>query len=345
LGGIPRLSYCSDEELMQIPDEIRKCVAFIASQDKTNAYTMRGTVFLVGYPLPLIEDTPAYYLVTARHTIDQFLKRDIIDTHLRFNARNSNAQYVSIPTSQWLFNEDDRIDVAVLPIDLNLSEIDHKYIPLNLFVNPEIINSQQIGVGDDIFFPGLFSKRFGDRKNIPIIRIGNIAAMPEESIQTEWGTLPSAYLIEARSIGGLSGSPVIFSTGQTRKIGNMFNVLGQAQYYLLGLIHGHYGIKDEMWDSADNTFTDDSRIKSINMGIAMVIPSWDILSTLDRPELKQKRKLESDAKMQERAASTVLDNSFFTSINVMARTNDITNGSNSDQKKDSMSKQVPPMNP
>ena len=44
---------------------------------------------------------------------------------------------------------------------------------------------------------------------MPILRMGNLAAYPQERVQVE-GVEMDAYLIEARSIGGLSGSPVFY---------------------------------------------------------------------------------------------------------------------------------------
>lgn len=72
------------------------------------------------------------------------------------------------------------------------------------------IEAHAIGIGDEVLMVGLFTKRYGYRKNIPIVRGGIISAMPEEPIEDqETGNLYDAYLIEIRSIGGLSGSPVI----------------------------------------------------------------------------------------------------------------------------------------
>ena len=71
----------------------------------------------------------------------------------------------------------------------------------------KVIKENEIEVGEEVFVTGLFSHHHGQSKNIPIVRVGNISAMPEEKIQTK-EHLMDAYLIEARSIGGLSGSPV-----------------------------------------------------------------------------------------------------------------------------------------
>jgi hypothetical protein len=64
-----------------------------------------------------------------------------------------------------------------------------------------------IGIGDAVFITGLFSHHPGKARNLRVIRVGNIAAMPDEPVKTQRGEM-EAYLIEARSLGGLSGSPV-----------------------------------------------------------------------------------------------------------------------------------------
>ncbi len=86
---------------------------------------------------------------------------------------------------------------------------------MSLFATDEIIKDQNIGLGDEVFITGLFGYVAGSQKNIPIVRVGNIAMMPDEKVPTE-GEPMEAYLIEARSMGGLSGSPVSES-GRGRK--------------------------------------------------------------------------------------------------------------------------------
>jgi len=41
-----------------------------------------------------------------------------------------------------------------------------------------------LGLGDETFSIGLFRSHYGQERNIPIIGIGDIAAMPEEPIKT-----------------------------------------------------------------------------------------------------------------------------------------------------------------
>ena len=60
----------------------------------------------------------------------------------------------------------------------------------------------------------------------------NIAMIPDEPVTTSLGDI-KAYLVEARSIGGLSGSPAfVRETGAE----------GTGSFYLLGLMHGHWGV-------------------------------------------------------------------------------------------------------
>lgn len=109
----------------------------------------------------------------------------------------------------------------------------------------------------------------------------------DEKVSVSWhsGCEIDAYLIEARSIGGISGSPVFFATSPI-KGGSLILKGGGKAFYLGGLIHGHYD--SEMADNIQETKKEKSE-KSINMGIAIVIPASKILETLNQEELKQRR--------------------------------------------------------
>ena len=54
------------------------------------------------------------------------------------------------------------------------------------FATDSVIEKEGIGIGDEIFITGLFGYHPGAKKNIPIVRIGHIAAIPEEPIKTEF---------------------------------------------------------------------------------------------------------------------------------------------------------------
>jgi hypothetical protein len=284
IGGLTRY-YFGEPELVNVPDEVRKCVAFLAYMDSKGMH-LAGTAFFVGVVTP----TPEYpllsftYAVTAKHVIDA-IKENSFDgkVYFRLNFKSENAKFISSKLADWRFHpSDESVDVAVLPIQMP-KEFDHLFYPSVSFVTPELIKTQGVGIGDEVFLVGLFVLHFGQERNIPILRVGNIAAMPEEKVQTGSGDI-DAYLIEARSIGGLSGSPVFVNLSGVRTVGGNVMV-GGTGFYLLGLMHGHWIEQPE-----PDTVVIDSRNESVNMGIAIVIPAQKILEVLNQPEFDESRK-------------------------------------------------------
>jgi hypothetical protein len=106
-------------------------------------------------------------------------------------------------------------------------------------LTPSLANELDIGVWEEVFVTGLFANHTGDIKNVPIARVGNLASYPAEQIQTSFGRM-EAFLIEARSIGGLSGSLVFVHIGNVRVVEGQLKTATKPVYYLGGLIHGHY---------------------------------------------------------------------------------------------------------
>jgi hypothetical protein len=153
-------------------------------------------------------------------------------------------------------------------------------------VSGKIISENEIGIGDEVFLTGLFRHHFGSRKNIPIVRVGNLAALTEKKVATRDYGLIDAYLIEARSIGGISGSPVFVNLGVTRSIGGTVKHSQRGPiFYLLGLVHGHYDINENEIDSATLDAEDALTPAKVNMGIAIVVPVKKILEVIEGNEV------------------------------------------------------------
>jgi hypothetical protein len=116
-------------------------------------------------------------------------------------------------------------------------------------------------------------------RNIPVLRIGTLAAMPS-LVSTKIGHI-EAYLIEARSLGGLSGSPVFLNMGPLRypKAGG---ILQSTIYYLVGVVHGHFNAR-----KADPDLNVDDQIQEerINAGIAIVTPVSKLLEIVNKPSM------------------------------------------------------------
>jgi hypothetical protein len=158
----------------------------------------------------------------------------------------------------------------------------------------EVIMKEQIGIGSDIFLVGLFRNHLGQKMNIPIMRVGNIAAMPEEPIRSG-GKEIQAFLIEARSIGGLSGSPVFVMTDmwQVEHPGGWI-VKRTGRHYLLGIMHGHFNLPTSGEDSvvdAEVESDDTTATERINTGIGIVIPAEKILEVINQPKLMELRRV------------------------------------------------------
>jgi len=145
---------------------------------------------------------------------------------------------------------------------------------------------------------GLFSRLAGTKQNVPIVRTGNLAMMPGEKVPTTFGEI-DAYLIEARSIGGLSGSPVFVREThsiaiQRENIGTV-PLTGIGAHFLLGVIHGH-------WDLPPGAAIDATADQgSINMGIAIVTPATMLLEVLAQPALEAMRQEAAERFKREKA--------------------------------------------
>ena len=269
---------------MRVADFITKCTIFVGQTVK-GKFKPLGTAFFVGYP---IRDGACQYLVTAQHLIAT--KSDL---QLRINLRNGHSQIFDIPSDKWIFHPDvaRTVDVAVLRTAVSMLIYDIAQVRLQReMATDEVLTRWDIGIGDEVFFPGLFVHHSGQGQNLPIIRTGTIAAMRDEPIETGAGSI-SAYLVEARSIGGHSGSPVFVKMLAPRAYQKTsprpLPLAGERQdYYLLGLIRGHLRAKD----SGEYATTDHPKEDLwVNSGIATVIPAQDIWDTLSQPELEEER--------------------------------------------------------
>lgn len=282
------------EATMRIPEIVRKCVVFVGYRMASGEFRFAGTAFFMGR---FIDDLQVgfKYVVTARHVVDGIRDLGLKDVFLRMNKSDGTSMdWFQTNASSWLGHPDGpSVDVAVLRLHPNFqwNLLDHKVVPVDIAVTPGTIIQEQIGVGEDVFTIGLFHHHKGNLRNIPIARVGTIAAMPEEKIATKLGPI-NAYLIEARSIGGLSGSPVFVHLGALRIKEGEIRKSGDphGMYYLLGMMFGHF-------DDQEDFLVEDSTggNKHINVGIGIVIPVDAIMETL-----KQKIIADSENQIEKR---------------------------------------------
>lgn len=271
---------------MRLQEEVRKCVAFICFPktliNGTKDVSVMGTGFFASIPSKYNSERNYLYLVTAKHIANKLTNKPF---SVRLNNKKGSCDYLNVvDRAQWFYHpSDESVDVAVLPCAPSL-EYDLKSVSSINFLTDEDIKQNKIGLGDEVFITGLFAHAYGSQKNQPIIRTGNIAMIPDEPLATETGNI-EAYLIEARSIGGLSGSPAFVfesnSIGMPRK------------FYLLGLMHGHWEI---LPDLKNDSFMAEEMFGKVNMGIAVVVPAKKILEVLNHPILSEDRGKEKKLK-------------------------------------------------
>jgi len=269
---------------MYVDDMIQQCVLFLGNKDeRTGGFIPRATAFVISI---MDRDIGFRYVVTAEHNIACFRQRNW-DMYFRSNLVNGGVREDSWANSHWYFHPNPgSTDVAVTPIDF-LPEEEYKQIVLRtpppnrgIIATKQIMQENRIGLGDEIFIVGLFKSHYGRQKNVPIIRVGNLAMIKGEPVRTDYCGYTEAHLVEARSIGGLSGSPVFIHTPVPHE-------LNVTQFRLLGLMHGHFDIQNLNEDTVVDLEAEATG--GINTGIGVVIPVEKIMETLDQPELVELR--------------------------------------------------------
>lgn len=277
-----------------IPDELLKCVAFLGFKNQHNGYGFAGSSFWISRSGPddIKEEYRPAYLATAAHVITTIKKESADDrVWLRINNNKSGGQqWYETPLACWTTHPDPSVDLAVLKIGI-AEDWDHIAWPLEACVVKEQLDTidtgdRKVELGDELCFAGLFYPHKGEKRNIPIVRIGNVSALRNEPVTNRDGVPMDLYLVESRSIGGLSGSPVFIDIMTAKRTlpptwGQMaaaYQPKSPSRFKLFGVIHGHFGNDVE----PDATADDGKERLNVNMGIAMVIPAEKLTEVIDQ---------------------------------------------------------------
>jgi hypothetical protein len=291
------------DAFVRVPDEILKTAVFLGREtDKGLEYGGTGYVISVHYGPGYAFTTeaagtinasryPLMFLVTAAHVAEEL---EGFDFHIRSNFKDGSlAEIRQDSSTKWWYHPTEReaVDAAlmVLPVSEILS-LDIVPIPVLMFADADAIQRHNLGIGDQVFIAGLFKNAKGKAKNIPIVRIGHVAMTPEEKLlfrdknnKEKW---LHANLLDAYSIGGLSGSPVfIRETIQTHwgysavggPTGNKTRLV-YGPFWFFGSMIGHWRVPLSFGDVQE---------EARNMGIAPIVPAGKILEILTQPELVQ----------------------------------------------------------
>lgn len=341
---------------VEINPLLQDCVAFLC-EDIDGERIPGGTAFFVELEDKANAARTWYYLVTALHELQRIQGSTVF---VRLNLL-SGGGFEDIPTSKDDWFHHDTADVALIPSPASNKHSIQK-VPVDLIINKDykldvknfdgrgnpvleaaLRNAYpdgiQVQLGHEVFFPGLFIQSAGEKKNLPIIRYGNISRMPGDELHTL--EYPDGrrhnirgYLAESLSWGGHSGSPVfwhweynltrlidvqvhekppvpsesqsnIIVIPQTRRRDPVMQTLEIVQNRgwvdgLLGLVSAHYDIPRK----AKGKGVVEDIVTKVNSGIAIITPAEHIRELLMREDVAEERERQDAETRLQRPTAT-----------------------------------------
>jgi hypothetical protein len=292
----------------RIPDQFLECVVYLyaSEQDAMEGRKTGGSGFIVAVPLPRLPDFCVAYAVTNMHVIENGAST------LRVNTKDGKLDVFDLDPRQWIYHPaGDDLAICKLPFEERADDYDHSFISEDNFLTTFDMQDLNIGLGDETFEVGRFFNQEGRQKNLPSLRFGNIAQMPWEPIRQARGNKyfnQESFLVEARSQGGFSGSPVFVHTnpGWRRPPAKMteydyekWTKLDEPQTFLLGVCWGHINDWQPVRDATGEPISSGLKVRD-NAGMMAVVPAWKITEMLHMPELVKARREEEDAEIKKR---------------------------------------------
>lgn len=185
------------------------------------------------------------YLVTCKHVLEgQKL------LNVRMNLKQKGIKTITLPLSLldttgrpvWTPHPDPTVDVAVVPAMSFLPHIeglmDFIYIQEDLFGTFDRLTSGDVEPGQEVFFIGFPLSQRETEQNLPVVRIGTIATLPN----TLEG-LRKGYLIDGQIYPGNSGGPVILKPSVWIHPESKLTIQGPSQL-LIGLVTSYVSYQE-----------------------------------------------------------------------------------------------------
>lgn len=287
-------------EDMRIPEEWLDSVVYLYPDEASAKANHRvgGSGFVAGVPVSAGgERAHALWLVTNKHVVTGG------SSVARINTHQGGFDTVELDERNWHCHpEGDDLAVCPLPINQEIHKIDP--IALDAFLTKEILDRLWIGPGDPAFVIGRFSLHEGRTRNMPAVRFGQISQLPVDKIKFE-GIQQESILVEIRSLGGYSGSPVFVHIDYEywRRRLSVFG--GKAKPtkgpelgpWLLGVDYSMIPLWDPVCDKGGKELPYEWQVPA-NSGMMGVIPAWRLqwLLTEYEPVVKVQREIENAVK-------------------------------------------------
>ena len=220
-----------------------------------NEWGESGTGFLVIRKTD--EKSARIFLITNKHVVneDPQKRKDASFLTLFLNIKGTDGTISAgsfrmplVVAEQRLWREHPDRQVDVLAVDVTLlmnsnPEIEKKWADYSLFATPDVIQKEEITVGEGVLIIGYPLGLAHARTNSPLVRQGIIATRIGERITVDV-PLPGekierveipGFLVDSAVIPGSSGSPVVLKPTIGRAVGDTIN-LTIATPYLLGIV-------------------------------------------------------------------------------------------------------------
>ena len=314
----PRLCAQNGGFRVAINEDVRKTVVFFGKQippkpGSSDPATVEvgygGTGFLVEY---VERGQPFKYLVTCRHVAEQL----DVDFFLRVNTLREGVANLPIEVAEWEYHPDEAVDLAATDIGLNALHFDVLSLPLS-----NRTTASALGCGQRVHIVGLFRLHYGEKRNVPMVHTGHIAALPDSNEKVPIKNRSSgqilmaeAYLVEAQTLEGLSGSPVFVQeyvawNAINKSDGSNIAISAFGSVRLLGVYQGAWDARPGEILAADRNLSGTLRVP---VGMGIVVPIERVVELIERNETLKTRRETVIQLRRERTAAT-MDSAFSSS--------------------------------
>lgn len=225
------------------------------------------------------------YAVTNRHVIEGGAWT------IRLNTFEGSVSTIDTTERDWFLADGD--DLAIMPISLSKDIHKYKFIQDEWLLLEEDVRAYDIGPGDPCYVIGRFINHDGAQQNTPTARFGQIAQAPIEMVEVD-GSRQESFLVEIRSIGGFSGSPVFvylderyycdIPLGKDRHGATIAKGVFPKGPWLLGVDWCMVPTWEAVCDKRGVELLNGFQVPA-NSGMMGVVPAWRLKALLDREDV------------------------------------------------------------
>jgi hypothetical protein len=281
---VPTFVFEALELAVRVDSHIPKTVVFVGLE-VGNRFQPRGTGFIGQFVHK--DDYHFPFLVTADHVLN-LVPGDYV--WMRMNRRDGSCSTVKLSKAdaKRAYKE----DIAIFPLKFDPAAFEWRSLSLSRADFEANKKKWEWDIGDEVAVVGLYGSHFGQVKNVPVTRIGHIALMPGEPVAGPRGELV-AYLVEGKSISGLSGSPVLLNAPMW-KVGSdsQMQTLTGPLIFPIGMVLGYHSVEsleDQIPVSeiqGEDAVGEGSKVDR-NTGLTTVVPFERILDMMDDLDWKK----------------------------------------------------------